>query len=494
VFKKILIANRGEIAVRIMRTCEEMGIRTVAVYSDADATALHVLEAEEAVNIGPSEPSQSYLNMERIIQAAQETGAEAVHPGYGFLAENPDFAALVESAGLSFIGPPSPVIRDLGDKTKARNIMQAAGVPVIPGTMTATTDADALCAQAQGMEYPVLIKAACGGGGKGMRAVENPGDLHEACISAISEADTAFGNGAVYLEKYLRNPRHIEFQILADRQGHVVHLFERECSIQRRHQKIIEETPSPVLTPPVRESMAAAALSAAAASGYVNAGTVEFLFEPPDRFYFLEVNTRLQVEHPVTEMVTGLDLVRHQIEIAAGNPLPFGQADVISRGHAMECRIYAEDPAAQFFPCPGPVLFYQEPRGPGIRVDGGIYQGFQVPVEYDPILSKLIVWAEDRKAAISRMIMALEKYPILGIRTTVPFLLDVVQSRHFREGQTNTGFIAEHFEQWSPGNQGQDLAGIAYVADSLTRSLASRDFHGPGQVPSPWETLGRWEL
>ncbi|MBW2095496.1 MAG: acetyl-CoA carboxylase biotin carboxylase subunit [Deltaproteobacteria bacterium] len=493
-FKKILVANRGEIAVRIIRTCKEMGIRTVAVYSDTDAPALHVLEADEALNIGPPEPSASYLNIQKIMQAAKETSAEAVHPGYGFLAENPDFAALVESAGLSFIGPPSPVIRNLGDKTKARNIMQAAGVPVIPGTMEATTDTETLCAQAEGMEYPILIKAAAGGGGKGMRTVDDPKDMQEACISAISEAEKAFGNGAVYLEKYLLNPRHIEFQILADQQGHAVHLFERECSIQRRHQKIIEETPSPVLTPLLRESMAKAALSAAAASGYVNAGTVEFLFEPPDRFYFLEVNTRLQVEHPITEMTTGLDLVRHQIKIAAGNPLPFAQADVITRGHAMECRIYAEDPGAQFFPCPGPVLFYQEPQGPGIRVDGGIYQGFQVPVEYDPILSKLIVWAEDRETAINRMIRALQKYPILGIRTTVPFLLDVIQSEPFKNGKTDTGFIPKHFGQWSPGEQGQELAGIAYVADTLTRAAASRNFREPKGIPSPWETLGQWEL
>lgn len=493
-FKKILIANRGEIAVRIMRTCREMGIRTVAVYSDADTTALHVLEADEAIHIGPSEPSASYLNMEQIIHAAQESGAEAIHPGYGFLAENPAFAALVESTGLSFIGPPSPVIRDLGDKTKARKIMQAAGVPVIPGTMQATTDTDAICGEADHMEFPLLIKAAAGGGGKGMRTVKGPKDMQEACVSAISEADKAFGNGAVYLEKFLQNPRHIEFQILADQQGHVVHLFERECSIQRRHQKIIEETPSPVLTPALRERMAQSAISAATAARYVNAGTVEFLFEPPDRFYFLEVNTRLQVEHPITEMITGLDLVRHQIEIAAGNPLPFEQTDVSSRGHAMECRIYAEDPAAQFFPCPGPVLFYQEPQGPGIRVDGGIYQGFQVPVEYDPILSKLVVWAEDREAAMNRMIRALEKYPILGIQTTVPFLLDLIQSEPFKQGETHTDFIDKHFQQWAPGEQRQDLAAIAYVVDTLTRRLVSRDSREPRGIPSPWETLGEWEL
>lgn len=493
-FKKVLVANRGEIAVRIMRTCREMGIQTVAVYSNADTTALHVLEADEAIHIGSSEPSQSYLNMKKILQAAQETHAEAIHPGYGFLAENPDFAALVESAGLSFIGPPSPVIKELGDKTKARKIMQSAGVPVIPGTMEATTDLDALCGEAARMGFPILIKAAAGGGGKGMRTVEDPQDMREACVSAISEAHKAFGNGAVYLERFLQSPRHIEFQILADRQGNVVHLFERECSIQRRHQKIIEETPSPALTPALREKMAQAAVSAATASGYVNAGTVEFLFEPPERFYFLEVNTRLQVEHPVTEMTTGLDLVRHQIEIAAGSPLPFEQADVTRRGHAIECRIYAEDPAIHFLPCPGPVLLYREPRGPGIRVDGGICQGWEVPVEYDPILSKLVVWAEDRKTAMNRMIRALEEYPILGIRTTIPFLLDLIQSEPFRQGETHTDFIDKHFQQWAPGAQEQDLAAIAYVVDTLTGRLVSRDSRESRGISSPWETLGRWEL
>ncbi len=493
-FKKVLVANRGEIAVRIIRTCREMGIQTVAVYSDADRYALHVLEAEEAVHIGPSEPFLSYLNAERIVEAARKTNAEALHPGYGFLAENAEFAALVEAAGLSFVGPPHAVIRDLGDKTKARKIMQAAGVPVIPGTMEATTDMDTLCAEADRMGFPVLVKAAAGGGGKGMRTVAGPEDMREACIAAISEAEKAFGNGSVYLEKYLVNPRHIEFQVLADRRGHVVHLFERECSIQRRHQKIIEETPSPALTPALRESMANAAVSAAAAAGYVNAGTVEFLFVPPDSFYFLEVNTRLQVEHPVTEMITGLDLVRHQMEIAAGKPLPFEQGDVVRRGHALECRIYAEDPTARFFPCPGPILLYREPRGPGIRVDGGIYQGFEVPVEYDPILSKVITWGEDRKAAINRMLGALRKYPILGIRTTVPFLMDVVQSDPFNKGETNTGFIEEHFPNWSPPEKMHRLAAIAFAAAELAGAAGTRPPWEAKEPATPWQTLGQWTL
>ena len=494
-FKKVLVANRGEIAVRIIRTCREMEIQTVAVYSDADKYALHVLEAHEAVHIGPSEPSGSYLNPERIVEAARKSGAEALHPGYGFLAENGEFAALVESAGISFVGPPSAVIRNLGDKTKARKIMQAAGVPVIPGTMEAMTDVDTLCGEADRMGFPVLVKAAAGGGGKGMRTVQGPEDMREACIAAISEARKAFGNGAVYLEKHLLNPRHIEFQVLADHHGHVVHLFERECSIQRRHQKIIEETPSPVLTPALRESMAKAAVSAAAAAGYVNAGTVEFLFEPPDRFYFLEVNTRLQVEHPVTEMITGLDLVRHQMEIAAGSPLPFAQGDLVKRGHALECRIYAEDPTDRFFPCPGPILLYREPCGPGIRVDGGIYQGFEVPVEYDPILSKVITWAEDRKAAVNRMLGALRRYPILGIRTTVPFLMDVVQSDPFIKGETHTGFIEEHFPNWSPPEKMHHVAAIAYAAGKSTGAARTRPAWTEKEIPAtPWQALGQWTL
>jgi len=493
-FKKILIANRSEIAVRIIRTCREMGIETVAVYSDADECALHVLEADEAVSLGPSEPSSSYLNINLIIQAAKSTGAEAIHPGYGFLAENPDFASAVEDAGLVFIGPPSRVIRDLGDKTKAREIMQSAGVKVIPGMLAGTEDIGTLCKEADGMGYPVLLKAVAGGGGKGMRIVEDPRGMKEVCASAMSEAEKAFGNGALYLEKFLKNTRHIEFQVLADQQGHVVHLFERECSIQRRHQKIVEETPSPGLSREIRRSMGKAALSAARASGYVNAGTVEFLLEPSGKFYFMEVNTRLQVEHPITEMTTGLDLVRHQIEIAAGNPLPFGQADITRRGHAIECRIYAEDPSEHFFPSPGPVLLYKEPEGPGIRVDGGIYEGFEVPVEYDPILGKLIVWAEDRKMAVSRMLRALRGYAILGVQTTIPFLVNVMESTPFEEGETYTHFIETHFADWSPENRESLLAGITYVIDDLARPLRASGTSEMADPPTPWETLGEWRL
>ena len=352
-FRKILIANRGEIAVRIMRTCREMGLKTVAVYSEVDVTAAHVLEAHEACLLGEAEPAKSYLNMDRILDAALETGAEVIHPGYGFLAENADFAEKCKDAGIVFIGPPPQVMRDLGDKAMARQIMEKAGVSVIPGMKKGTLDPEQLKGEADILGYPVMIKAVAGGGGKGMRIVSDPENLIQETVSARSEAEKAFGNGLLYLEKYLVSPRHIEIQILADQHGNVVHLFERECSIQRRHQKIIEETPSPALPPKTLTNLSNAAVSAARAAGYVNAGTVEFLLDRNGNFYFLEVNTRLQVEHPVTEMVTGLDLVRLQLEVAAGNPLPFHQEEITRKGHAIECRIYAEDPESGFFPSRG---------------------------------------------------------------------------------------------------------------------------------------------
>jgi acetyl-CoA carboxylase, biotin carboxylase subunit len=493
-FKKILIANRGEIAVRVMRTCREMGIETVAVYSEADADAAHVLEADEAVLLGESEPLKSYLNIDRIIAAARKTAAEAIHPGYGFLAENPDFAARCETSGITFIGPPSRVIRDLGNKTVARTMMENAGVPVIPGMLKATKDASSLCEEAGCMGYPVLVKAASGGGGKGMRVVAGKEEMEEACLSAMSEAKKAFGDGSLYLEKCLESPRHIEFQILADQQGNAVHLFERECSIQRRHQKIIEETPSPAMTPSLREAMGQAAVSAALSSGYTNAGTVEFLLDLSGRFYFLEVNTRLQVEHPVTEMTTGIDIVRKQLEIAAGNPLTLKQEDIIQRGHAIECRIYAEDPEAQFLPSPGTILVHREPSGPGVRNDCGVYEGFEVPMEYDPILSKLIVTAGTREAARMRMIRALENYVILGIRTAIPFLIDVIKSPEFAKGDTYTDFIGRHFENWSQNMEGADLARIAYVVDELTTVKGPQAAAKEKGWPTPWETLGEWRI
>jgi len=492
-FKKILIANRGEIAVRIIRTCREMGIQATAVYSKADVAAAHVLEADEAVLLGESEPHKSYLNIDRVLEAAEKTGADAIHPGYGFLAENPHLAERCEKSGITFIGPPARVIRDLGNKTLARTIMKKAGVPVIPGMLEATTDPAVLQEEADRMGYPVLIKAVAGGGGKGMRVVYERGEMREACLSAMSEAEKAFGDGSCYLEKCLESSRHVEFQILADQHGHAVHLFERECSIQRRHQKIIEETPSPAMTPSLQEAMGKAAVSAALASGYVNAGTVEFLLEPSGGFYFLEVNTRLQVEHPITEMTTGIDLVRQQLEIASGNPLAFSQQDITRNGHAMECRIYAEDPEADFFPSPGPVLFYRGPSGPGVRNDSGIYGGFEVPVDYDPILGKLIVMAETREAARTRMIRALESYAVLGIRTIIPFLIDVLKSSEFMEGATYTDFIDRNFREWTQDTDDATVARIAYVvheSTSVKKPPAARDTG----LPTPWETLGEWRI
>ena len=493
-FKKILIANRGEIAVRIMRTCREMGLSTVAVYSEVDAAAAHVLEAHEACLIGEAEPSMSYLNGDRILDAALRTGAEAIHPGYGFLAENADFAEKCREAGIAFVGPPPQVMRDLGDKVMARQIMKKAGVPVIPGMTEGTVDPNFLQHEADILGYPVIIKAVAGGGGKGMRFVSNRETLMQEAVSAGSEAEKAFGNGSLYLEKGLVSPRHIEVQILADQYGNVVHLFERECSIQRRHQKIVEETPSPVMTREMLEEICSAAVSAGRAAGYVNAGTVEFLLDRDGSFYFLEVNARLQVEHPVTEMVTGVDFVRLQLEIAAGNPLPFRQEEITRKGHAIECRIYAEDPESGFLPSPGKILIHREPSGPGIRNDCGVYQGFEVPVEYDPILSKLIVWAEDREKARRRMIRALESYAILGVHTTIPFLIDLLGSEKFKKGDTHTGFIDESFAQWTMGTEDADLARIGYVVDELNMEGKRRGLQEPAGLPSPWETLGEWKL
>ena len=492
-FTKILVANRGEIARRIMNTCREMGITTVALYSDADRSAVHVLGADQALCLGDAEPAASYLNIDKIIAAARETGAEAIHPGYGFLAENPDFAERCEKEGLVFIGPPSRVIRELGDKTIARQTMIKSGVPVIPGMNRPESDPEVLAREAEMIGYPVLIKAVAGGGGKGMRVVATADELHDACISASSEASGAFGNGSIYLEKYLTRARHIEFQILADNEGNIVHLLERECSIQRRHQKIIEETPSPAMTPGLRKEMGDAAIAAAQASGYVNAGTVEFLLDENGRFYFLEVNTRLQVEHPITEMTTGIDIVRYQLEIAAGHPMPITQEEIKGRGHAIECRIYAEDPENDFFPSPGKIVFMKEPSGPGIRNDCGIYSGFQVPVEYDPILSKLIVAAEGREEAVNRMIEALREYVILGVRTPIPFLIDVLRSEAFRKGETFTDFIGCHFPDWKPERADAETAAIAYIIDELAGKkerpvAADRE----GVYSSPWQTLGNW--
>lgn len=495
-FKKILVANRGEIAVRIMRTCREMGIGTVAVYSDVDATAMHVLEADEAVNLGEPEPSASYLNIGKILDAAKTTGAQAIHPGYGFLAENAEFADACVDAGVVFIGPSGKVIRELGSKTQARQIMKKAGVPLIPGMLESTTEKDVICAEAEKMGFPVLIKATAGGGGKGMRAVTCAEDMAEACDAACSEALKAFGNGNVYLEKNLVQPRHVEIQIMADSRGNAVHLFERECSIQRRHQKIVEETPCVALTPGLREEMGKAAVAAAKAAGYVGAGTVEFLLDHEGKhFYFLEVNTRLQVEHPITEMTTGLDLVRVMIEVAAGAELPFSQEDLVQRGHAIECRIYAEDPEADFFPSPGKLLVHREPTGPGVRNDCGVYEGFEVPMNYDPILAKLVTYGATREDARRRMIRALQSYAVLGVKTSISFLIDVLESEQFIAGDTFTDFIPKHFAGWKQPEASADLARMAYIVGEMTHAAAPAA-GGPDKegVPSPFQTLGGWRL
>ncbi len=495
-FKKILIANRGEIAIRVMRTAREMGVKTVAVYSEADRSSPHVLSADEAIFLGDSDPTSSYLNIEKIIRATKESESEAIHPGYGFLAENPDFAKQVVDEGLVFIGPPPEAMAKLGEKTAARRIMAKSNVPIIPGMTTLEPDLITFAKVAKEIGWPVLLKAASGGGGKGMRIVESEPELLEAAELGASEALRAFGNGAIYLEKYLDRPRHVEFQILADNHGNVVHLFERECSIQRRHQKIIEETPSPALTDELRLNMGLAATAAAGASGYVNAGTVEFLLDQQSNFYFLEVNTRLQVEHPITEMTTGIDLVRQQLEIAAGTPLSFSQADLTRKGHAIECRIYAEDPAADFMPAPGKIAFFKIPEGPGIRFDHAIRAGMDVPVEYDPILGKLIVWAEDRPAACARIIRALKETVILGVKTPIEFLLDILSSQEFQSGDTHTHFINEQFPSWRPDRTADEVAALAYIAKdvAVSKSLASAEMRLETEQSSPWRTLGAWDL
>jgi acetyl-CoA carboxylase biotin carboxylase subunit len=494
VFDKILVANRGEIAVRIMATCREMGIRTVAVYSDADREALHVLEADEALPLGGPEPAGSYLNIDKIIGAAKTAGAQAVHPGYGFLAENAPFAERCEREGMVFIGPGASAIRGLGDKTLARRLMEAKGIPVIPGMMEPSSSLETLARKAREIGFPVMVKAAKGGGGKGMRVVESPDALEEACESASCEAMNAFGDPELYIEKRLGSPRHVEVQVLADGLGNVVHLFERECSIQRRHQKIIEESPSPSITEETRMAMGEAAVAAARAAGYVNAGTVEFLLDAQGRFYFLEVNTRLQVEHPVTEMVTGVDLVRKQIEIASGMPLGIDQAGISRRGHAIECRVYAEDPLNSFMPCPGKVLFVREPRGPGIRVDSCLYTGCTVPMEYDPILAKLVVHAESRRACIDRAVRALREFVVMGVLTPIPFLADVLSSDAFGKAETATDFVDGFLGGWTPDMTKRDIVALGAalgLSSAPGRSRAGRDVEDRAGS-SPWASLGRF--
>lgn len=479
---KVLVANRGEIAIRIMRTCREMGIQTVAVYSDADRLAAHVLEADEAYAIGPAPASASYLNAERIITVAQACGADAIHPGYGFLSENAAFANQCIAAGLCFIGPPAAAIVSMGDKTAARKLMAVAGVPMAPGTLDAVTSVEEAQAIADQIGYPVLVKAAAGGGGKGMRRVASAEDLRHAFRMAESEAASSFGDPRVFIEKFVDEPRHIEFQVLADAHGHVIHLFERECTIQRRHQKVIEETPSPLMTPALRAEMGAAAIEAARACGYVGVGTVEFLVDRNRDFYFMEMNTRLQVEHPITEEVTGLDLVREQLRIAMGEPLGLTQDDVSMRGHAIECRVYAEDVSHGFLPDPGPVLRHRIPAGPGVRVDAGVLEGGRVEVHYDPMISKLIVSADTRDSAIARMIRAIETYEIIGVSTTLPFGHFVMNHPVFRSGQYNTHFVEQFASEMPPPNDHVPPSAIAAGVVWRAAERARRSQDGPARI------------
>ncbi|TWH60685.1 acetyl-CoA carboxylase biotin carboxylase subunit [Desulfitobacterium sp. LBE] len=440
-FKKVLIANRGEIALRIIRACREMDIETVAVFSEADRDALHVREADQAVCIGPHPSTKSYLNIPNIISAAELTGVDAIHPGYGFLSENARFAEICESCGITFIGPSPRAIETMGDKATARKTMIEAGVPVVPGSKEVLTDVESASVLAKEIGYPVMIKASAGGGGKGMRIAQNPKELAKSIQAAQSEAQAAFGNSEIYLEKYVEEPRHIEFQILADKHGNVIHLGERDCSLQRRNQKLLEEAPSSALTPELRKVMGEAAVKAARAADYSSAGTIEFLLDKHGHYYFIEMNTRIQVEHPVTEFVTGIDLLKAQIRVAAGEPLGIEQEDVQIRGWAMECRINAENSEKNFMPSPGTIEFYHPPGGPGVRVDSAAYQGYTIPPYYDSMIGKLIVWGADREEAIQRMKRALEEFYIEGVHTTIPFHLKVLDNAFFRRGEVYTNFI-----------------------------------------------------
>ncbi len=493
VFRKVLIANRGEIAVRIIRTLREMNIRTVAVYSDVDRASLHVRKADEAAHIGPASSKESYLNIGRILDAARRHGVDAIHPGYGFLSENAEFAEACEHAGIVFVGPHSSSIRKVGSKTGGRQIAVAAGAPVVPGAHEGFLEPTQAREFARVVKYPVMLKAVAGGGGKGMRRVDREADLDPSFREASSEAERAFGDGAIYVEKLIERPRHIEIQVFGDQHGNVIHLGERECSIQRRHQKIIEECPSPLvaLYPEMRAEMGDAAVRIARTAGYYNAGTVEFLADEERNFYFLEMNTRLQVEHPVTELVTGTDLVRWQIEVAAGGKLPLMQEAISWRGAAIECRVYAEDPDNQFFPSPGRIERLTEPSGPGVRLDSGIYAGWNVPLDYDPMLAKLAVWAANRSEAVDRMRRAIGEYRISGIRSNLAFFDRILGDQEFRDGHLDTGFIERFFRRvparGAPSPQAVSLA--ATVAQIRSRPQANAGT--VAATSSPWLLSGR---
>lgn len=496
-FKKILIANRGEIAVRIIRACRDMGITPLAVYSDVDRTSLHVRMADEAYHIGPSPAAESYLNIERILGAAKQSGADAVHPGYGFLSENAGFAEACSNAGVRFIGPSAASMHIMGSKIAARQFVEAKGIPCVPGSFRGLESPEQAIQIASKIGYPVMLKAAAGGGGKGMRLVHAEDELNSALESAQSEAQRAFGDSEVYIEKAILNPRHIEVQILADEHGNTIHLGERECSIQRRHQKVLEESPSTFVDADLRTRMGEAAVQIAKASGYTNAGTVEFLLDKDKNFYFLEMNTRLQVEHPVTEMVTGLDLVSLQIRIAANEKLGLSQEDIRLRGHAIECRIYAEDPENQYFPSPGRISSLQEPSGPGVRLDSGVYEGWVVPTDYDPLLAKLIGYGRDRQQAIWRLLRALDETFVGGIQTNLPLFRRILDDSDFRIGEIDTGYL-DRLPSRDAVPQNDHDAEIAAIATGLFAALdAEQERHpeitGPVYSESKWKKAARIE-
>jgi acetyl-CoA carboxylase biotin carboxylase subunit len=498
-FKRILIANRGEIAVRVIRACRELGIESVAIFSEPDRTALHVREADFAVPVGPAPAAESYLNTQRILEAAKSSGADAVHPGYGFFSENADFARAVERAGLVFIGPPAAAIERMGDKVESRKLMAAAGVPIVPGSPDTLETEAQVRGLAREIGYPIMVKAAAGGGGKGLRLVKDEKELASVIRTVASEAKSSFGDGRFYVEKYLDRPRHIEVQVMADKRGQTVHVFERECSIQRRHQKVVEESPSPFITPEMRLRMGEVAVKAAKAVNYSSAGTVEFLVDSKRNFYFLEMNTRIQVEHPITEMVTGVDLVKTQIRIAAGEPLPFRQEDLAQKGWAIECRVYAEDPANGFVPAPGRITALKFPEGPGVRNDAGVYQGAEVPVFYDPIISKLVAWGRDRAEAIERMRRALGEFIIAGdLTTNLDFHRWLMTHPRFLAGDFDTNFIAQEFRP-GPGAAGRDYTRLAAILAAAAAAQPER-LNGAsaptGAAPraAAWKMLGRLDF
>ncbi len=495
--EKLLIANRGEIAVRVIRTSREMGIRTVAVFSTADRDSLHVQLADDAICIGNPAPLESYLNIDKLVDTAKKTHADAVHPGYGFLAENCSFARRCEEEELIFVGPSSEALRLVGDKIESRKTMTKAGIPVIPGMYTKAMNIKQSVSEAKKLGFPVLVKASLGGGGKGMRIVEQEDELERALASGSREAKSAFGDESVYIERYMKRPRHIEFQILGDKYGKLIHLFERECSIQRRHQKLVEETPSVALDGELRQRIGDLAVKAARSVGYTNAGTIEFLYDQEGKFYFLEVNARIQVEHPITEWTTGVDLVKQQLLIASGEPLSLSQEDISQHGHAIECRIYAEDPENDFLPSPGKILSLHEPSGPGIRTDSGIYSGYEVTRFYDPILSKLVVWGENRETARQKAVLALSDYVILGIKTPVAFLRALLKHPEFVAGKTCTDFIPRNMSDWKESSDEEhlDLAVIASAIHSYKNSFAPRSTVSKREKSvSPWHTIGRWRI